>query len=183
MFSSEQYEAIGQLIPLINQHAGRFALLRTDWWEAPQEKCQDYLTEHFAALPQRLGEALENARRLGMQDLFASALDYLDRSSGSEDSLISTYRVFRTLEVASDLCLNQLGAPLVNTDLSLVCVILHTFCGETAALQIDEDIEAVADGLLLNQKPQQHSFQSLLTRLNSGEQQTASEPARVFSFS
>lgn len=183
MFSSEQYEAIGQLIPLINQHAGRFALLRTDWWEAPQKKCQEYLTEHFAALPQRLGEALENARRLGVQEMFAITLDHLDRASGSEDSLTSTYRVFRTLEVTSDLCLNQLGAPLVKTDLTLACLILNTFCGESVALQIDEEIEAVANAIFLNQQPRQQSFHNLLQRLNSGTGQITAKPAMVCSFS
>ena len=182
MFSSEQYEAIGQLIPLINQHAGRFALLRSDWWENPQEKCQEYLTEHFATLPHVLGEALESARRLDVQAIFAGALDYLDQESGGEDSLASTYRVFRMLEVTSDLCLHHLGAPLVTSDLTLVCLILNTFCGDEAAQAMDERIEAAAQALFSGHQPSNTGFQSLLQRLGNSQNTPCAESAMAFSF-
>ena len=169
MFLSEQCNVLERLNPLITRHASRFALLRSDWWESPQEKCRDYISSQFEMLPCLLSGALQNARRLGLEHAFSGMLDLLEQQDDAQDNSSaavagSAYRVFRMLEAANDICLDQQGAPLFNADLTLICLILHTFCGESVAQVTDLETELQATSLF-RRLPQNSGFRGLLARL------------------
>lgn len=172
MFQSEQYDVLDRLNPLISRHASRFALLRSEWWDAPHEKCRDFIKQEFKQLPVVLTEGLQTARRLGLESVYIAMLDLLEQQDESvvrtelqHSTAESAYRVFRMLELANDDCLDQQGAPLVRTDLTMICLILHTFCGPSAE-QIDVETELQVESLF-RRMPETSGFADMLQRLAS----------------
>ncbi len=172
MFHSEQYDVLDRLNPLISRYASRFALLRSDWWDAPREKCRDFIKQEFEQLPVVLTEGLQTARRLGLESAYIAMLDLLEqqdesvvRTEHQHSTSQSAYRVFRMLELASDHCLDRQGAPLVRHDLTMISTILHTFCADSAQ-QIDVESELQVESLFCK-LPQCGDFGDMLQRLAS----------------